>query len=346
MPSHRAPKVTGRATAAAATVVGVTAGTVALLPGTSQASPTQSLSQIKSEVQQLNNQAEQKTNAYDAAQEQYAQLQKKIDGLQAQITQEQSSLDTLESTMGLQAAAQYRNGGISPTLQLALNSSPEKYLSQAGFESQQADQEAMLMRTISQEKAQLLQDRMTASNALAQQQVVLNQAKSALDGIKATLAQKKQIMNQLTAAQQQQVNSAGGTTSYSGTLPAASGRAGAAVAYAESKVGDPYVYGAAGPGSFDCSGLTSAAWAYAGVTIPRTSEGQFSGLQRFYNASQLQPGDLVFFEGDPPGHVAIYVGNDEVIHAPHTGTVVQYASLNPSSPNYIYMSVVGYARVG
>ena len=53
---------------------------------------------------------------------------------------------------------------------------------------------------------------------------------------------------------------------------------------------------------------------------------------------------LVFFEGDPPGHVAIYVGNDMIVHAPHTGTVVQYASLDPKASDYIYMSVVGSAR--
>jgi cell wall-associated NlpC family hydrolase len=345
MASHRAPKVSGRATAAAATVVGVTAGTVALLPGTSQASPTQSLSQVKAEVQQLNNEAEQKTNAYDAAQEQYAQLQKKIDGLQAQITQEQSALDTLESTMGLQAAAQYRSGGISPTLQLALNASPEKYLSQAGIASQQADQEAVLMRTISQEKAQLLQDKKNESSALQQQQAVLDQAKTAKQAVDQKLAERKALMSTLTAAQQQQVNSAGGTTSYTGSLPGASGRAALAVAYAKSKLGDSYVYGSTGPSTFDCSGLTSAAWAYAGVTIPRTSEEQYYGLPRFYSASQLQPGDLIYFEGNPPGHVAIYVGNGMYIHAPHTGTVVQYGSIDPSSPYYGYMTVVAYGRV-
>ncbi len=248
--------------------------------------------------------------------------------------------------MGLQAAAAYRTGGISPTLQLALNSSPDKYLSQAGIESQQAAQEAVLMRSVAQEKAQLALDKKFAAEALAQQQQVLAQAQTAKSQVESKLSQKKQLMSTLTAAQQEQVNSAGGTTSYSGVLPSVSGRAGAAVAYAKSKLGDPYVWGATGPDSFDCSGLTSAAWAYAGVQIPRTSEEQYSGLSRFYSASQLQPGDLIFFEGNPPGHVAIYVGGGMYIHAPHSGTVVQYGSLDPGSQYYGYMSVTGYARVG
>jgi len=347
MASHRAPKVTGRVTTTAATVVGVTAGTVALLPGTSQASPTPSLDQVKTQVQQLNSQAEQATNQYDAAKEQYAKLQQKVDGLQAQIIQEQATLSTLQTSMGLQAAAAYRTGGISPTLQLALNSSPDKYLSQAGIESQQADQEAVLMRSVAQDKAQLALDKKFAADALAQQQQVLNQAATAKKTVESKLAEKKQLESTLTAQQQAVVNDTGGTTNYSPTkLPSASGRAAVAVAYAESKIGDPYVWGATGPNAFDCSGLSSAAWAAAGVQIPRTSEEQFYGLNRFYSASQLQPGDLVFFEGDPPGHVAIYVGGGMVIHAPNSSTVVQYASLDPSSPHYIYMSVVGYARVG
>lgn len=351
MASHRAPKVSGRVTTTAATVVGVTAGTVALLPGTSQASPTPSLDQVKTQVQQLNTQAEQATNQYDAAKEQYAKLQQKVDGLQAQIVQEQATLSTLQTSMGLQAAAAYRTGGISPTLQLALNSSPDKYLSQAGLESQQADQEAVLMRSVAQDKAQLALDKKLASDALAQQQQVLNQASTARKVVETKLAAKKQLESTLTAQQQAVVNDTGGTTNYTPPpvvhtkLASASGRAGVAVAYAESKIGDPYVWGATGPNSFDCSGLSSAAWAAAGVQIPRTSEEQFYGLSRFYDSSQLQPGDLVFFEGDPPGHVAIYVGDDMVIHAPNSSTVVQYASLNPSSPHYIYMSVVGYARV-
>jgi cell wall-associated NlpC family hydrolase len=329
-------------------VVGVTAGTVALLPGTSQAAPTQTLSQVKAEVTQLNNQAELKANAYDAAQEQYAQLQKKISNLQAQITQEQAGLNSLEQSMGIQAAAQYRTGGISPALQLALSASPEKYLSQAGIATQQADQEATQLKTIAQEKAQLAADKKNAAAALAQQAAALQQAKDAKDQADALLAKRRQLLSTLTAQQQAVVNSAGGTTSYTGNvpLPSVSGRAGMAVAYAKSKVGDSYVWGATGPYTFDCSGFTFASWGAAGVVIPRTSEEQFAGLNRFYSASQLMPGDLIFFEGDPPGHVAIYVGNGMYIHAPHTGTVVQYGSIDPKSSYYGYMAVTGYARVG
>ena len=106
-----------------------------------------------------------------------------------------------------------------------------------------------------------------------------------------------------------------------------SGRAGAAFAAGQTKIGTPYVYGATGPSSFDCSGFTSWAYAQAGVSIPRTSESQANIGTRIYSQSDLQVGDLVFFFGDIH-HVGLYAGNGQVLHAPRTGTVVRYESMS------------------
>ena len=100
----------------------------------------------------------------------------------------------------------------------------------------------------------------------------------------------------------------------------ASGNAAAAIAYAFSKLGDPYVWGATGPDTFDCSGLTQAAWAAAGVAIPRDTYEQVAALPAV-SRSDLKPGDLLFFDGD--AHVAIYIGGGRLIDAPHTGAVVE-----------------------
>jgi peptidoglycan DL-endopeptidase CwlO len=108
-----------------------------------------------------------------------------------------------------------------------------------------------------------------------------------------------------------------------------------AVSTALAQLGKPYVWGAAGPSSFDCSGLTSYSWRAAGVTIPRTSSGQYSGLTRVSRA-QLQPGDLVF-EYSPVSHVSMYIGNNTIVEASRPGVPVRTASLSSRSP-------VGYAR--
>ncbi|MBM9466929.1 C40 family peptidase [Nakamurella leprariae] len=112
--------------------------------------------------------------------------------------------------------------------------------------------------------------------------------------------------------------------------PAGSSKAQAAVAAALSKVGSRYVYGAAGPNSFDCSGLTSWAWAQAGVTIPRTSRAQ-AGLPSV-PLSQLQPGDLVTYYS-PVSHVGMYIGNGQIVHASTSSKPVYVTTVAGGGPN-------------
>jgi cell wall-associated NlpC family hydrolase len=116
------------------------------------------------------------------------------------------------------------------------------------------------------------------------------------------------------------------------------GKGAVALAYAERQLGKPYSFGAEGPGAFDCSGLTSAAWRAAGVSIPRTSQAQSTGAGRAIAKADLQPGDLVFFYS-PVSHVAMYVGNGTVIHAPRPGKTVEYIKMK-------YMPYAGARRPG
>ncbi|GAA2909861.1 hypothetical protein GCM10020221_02270 [Streptomyces thioluteus] len=98
-----------------------------------------------------------------------------------------------------------------------------------------------------------------------------------------------------------------------------------AVDYAYQQLGKPYVWGAAGPASFDCSGLTSQAWAHAGSAIPRTSQEQWRSLPKV-PLDRLRPGDLVVYNRDAT-HVALYIGAGRVIQAPRPGTVVRVSPL-------------------
>lgn len=116
------------------------------------------------------------------------------------------------------------------------------------------------------------------------------------------------------------------------TVPNGSG-GGAAVAAAMTRLGDPYVWGAAGPNSFDCSGLTMWAWAHAGVSLPHYSGAQYAATTHI-PMSDLQPGDLVFF-ADPGEHEGMYIGNGQIIEAPHTGAVVR---IQPLYSQYVLAS--------
>ncbi|MFD3314969.1 NlpC/P60 family protein [Streptomyces sp. NPDC058694] len=120
--------------------------------------------------------------------------------------------------------------------------------------------------------------------------------------------------------------SAPGTSGTSGSDSAAStAKAGKALAFARAQVGKPYVWGASGPGSYDCSGLTQAAWKAAGVTLPRTTWDQVKAGTTV-SVNSAQPGDLVFFYDDI-SHVGIYVGDGMMIHAPKPGAYVREESI-------------------
>ena len=109
------------------------------------------------------------------------------------------------------------------------------------------------------------------------------------------------------------------------------------MAFAYAQLGKPYQWGATGPGSYDCSGLVQAAWAAAGVSIPRTTYAQWAALPHI-STSALEPGDLLYFDG--VGHVAIYVGGGDIIDAPQTGMDVQKIPLS----GWYESTLVGAAR--
>lgn len=125
-------------------------------------------------------------------------------------------------------------------------------------------------------------------------------------------------------------------SSYTGSIPSVSGSAGVAVRYAFNAVGKPYSYGADGPGSYDCSGLTSAAWRAAGKSLPHNAAAQYSATTRI-SKSELQPGDLVFYRS--LGHVGLYVGDGMIIDASRAGQPVKHRTMNIMTP-------YGYGRIG
>jgi cell wall-associated NlpC family hydrolase len=337
MPSHRAPKLSPRKASAVA-LVGVAAGSTLLMQGSAHA---ETLSQAKADYNTKMQQSEAATEAYNAANEQAAKLQAKINSLQAQISTATAEMSSLQRTMGLQAAQQYENAGMSSTLELALESSPETYLNKALASNEISQKEAQLLKQLATDKAQIAADQKLAQTELTQQQAAVATAQKQKTAALAAASQAKSVISTLSAAQQATITSGGGSTTNTVKVVASNSRAATAVAYAESKLGDSYVYAASGPTTFDCSGLTMAAWAAAGVTLPHNAAEQMSVTQSV-SESQAQPGDLVFFYDSPGyvGHVGIYLGNGMLIDAPHTGAWVREISLSN-----IGMQVAGFGRV-
>ena len=327
--THRASKKTITAPRAAVTLATATVGSIALVPGLAHADPNANLNDVKNQVNSLHEQAEKASEAYDQAAGNLAALQHKVDQIQARITAEQTHLTTAQSSLGSLAAAQYRAGGVDSSLELMLSAAPDSFLQQATAMTEVSSHSADAMKTAAEIKRQLDQDKAEASSDLQQLQKTRDQMAANKADIDAKQKQAQALLDSLTPTQrtqyvqQQDQQNQQNQKPPSGLPVPTNARAAAAVAYAEAQVGKPYVYGAAGPRSFDCSGLTMAAWAVAGVSMSHSSSDQAYEFPRVSEAD-AQPGDLFIYYGSLH-HVGIYVGHGTVVHAPYPGTTVQYA---------------------
>ncbi|WP_225096772.1 NlpC/P60 family protein [Streptomyces sp. CoH27] len=280
----------------------------------------------RAEVDRLYQEAEQATQAFDKAEEQADSLRREVQGAQDHMARQQQRINTLREHLGSLAGAQYRAGGIDPAVALLFSDDPDDYLDKASTLDRITTQQAGQLRELRSALRELAQERAEAAGKLAE----LDKSRKAVAVHKKTVEQKlakaRQLIDSLPAAARAAYDRASRDTR--ADLPDLSGvvapdaRAAAAVAAAQSALGRPYVWGANGPSGFDCSGLMQWSYAHAGIHLPRTSQEQrFAG--RHVPLSQARPGDLVVYRSDA-SHVAMYVGNGQVIHAPYPGAAVRY----------------------
>ncbi|MFF7213499.1 NlpC/P60 family protein [Streptomyces sp. NPDC008238] len=331
MASHRRPKQASRTRVTVLTATAAAA--VALSAQAAQAAPAKpSVKSVKAKVDGLYEQAEQATEKFNGAKEKQEKLQKQVEDVQDEVARQQAELNDLQDDLGTLASAQYRSGGIDPSLQLFLSSDPDTYLDKASTLDQLSTKQAEALRQIAEKKRTLNQQKAEAASKLNELDETRTELGKKKKEVQAKLAEAQKLLNSLTAAQRASLAAADARANRTnervdlGNDTPASSLAAAALAAAKTKIGSPYVYGATGPSSFDCSGLTSWAYAQAGAGIPRTSQAQANAGTRL-SMSQLAPGDLVIFYGDQH-HVGLYAGNGMVLHAPRTGTVVRYESIN------------------
>jgi cell wall-associated NlpC family hydrolase len=334
-PKHLASTTQFRRAAVLAAAIATATG-AAVYVGTSgagaAAAPT--IGQVKSQVNSLQAKMDKLDEQYDAANQDYSSAQSRLAQVDKQATSAQARYDAARSQLAQVAVSMYENADQTSILGLLNAGNPTTVLSQASLVLEVAgthNQQATQFLTAANELASIRDQRQRTEQGVVQIRAQLTAQKTSLHKL---LNTSQATLDSLTAAQQAQVNQStlGGTnstgqtsTGQTGTTPVAytgptTTQADKAVAYAYAQIGKPYEWGATGPDSFDCSGLVMAAWASAGLTIPRDTYEQWAGLPHI-PVSQMQPGDLIIYDGE--GHVAMYVGNGYIIDAPHTGADVE-----------------------
>jgi cell wall-associated NlpC family hydrolase len=319
---------------AAATMTGVIA-----FAGPASADPTPTSAQVQEQVNQLHREVGKATDVYNGVQEKIEKLQKESNATQDRVAEEQASMNALRDQIGIIAAEHYRTGGIPPELQLALSGDPAEYLKRASMLDQLDAQQATRLQQLAAQSRMLQQDRSEASSQLAELDKLRKELNENKTAIQEKLNKAQQLLNTVSAAERQAIldsndhsnertedRSSRDTSRTELPNVPASERAAKAIAFARNQIGKPYGWGKAGPSSFDCSGLTQQAWAAAGVKLSRTTWDQVNDGPRVAK-SQLQPGDLVFFNSDNT-HVGLYIGDGMMIHAPRTGQNIKIAPIS------------------
>lgn len=308
-----------------ALTIGALAASTLLLGAPAAAEPTSE--QVTRQIEQASNELEDVIEAYNGIGESLKQTQAQATEVTARVNELQGQLDLAYQGVRSLAAAAYRGSGGLSTLSMFLSAgSADGMVDQAATlkyvnRSQQRDitRYLGLKGKLDDERKRL--DGLAKDQSSQQSQLASRKTKIETD-IRDLEALKRRLNVPPPTAPARDARQ-------SSPPPSVSGAAGAAVSYAYAHLGAPYVYGAEGPSSFDCSGLTTAAWRQAGVRLPHNAAQQWNATAHISRPS-LQPGDLVFYRG--LGHVAIYVGGNQVIHAPQTGDVVKLAPVDMMAP--------------
>ncbi|MEU6809127.1 NlpC/P60 family protein [Streptomyces sp. NPDC046831] len=342
MAAHRRPhrRPLGGSTARTAVTVALAgAATAAGFGGTGHADPQPTPEQVKARVDGLYREAEAATEKYNGAKESADAAERRLRTLRDRAARTEQELNSAREALGSVAAAQYREGGLDPTLRLMLSDDPGRYLDGAALAERAGDRRAAAVARVRGYLREIERLRGTArveSASLRSRQAELERHKKTVTG---KLGEARRLLARLSAGQRAAIGrdgdpgrstrAVGGTRDGLGTPGSAQAptpRAAAAVAYAYQKLGSPYVWGATGPDAFDCSGLVQAAYRSAGVALPRTTYAQI-GAGRRVSRSDLLSGDLVFFYSGV-SHVGIYVGDGLMIHAPNPSAPVRVAPID------------------
>ncbi|WP_068922567.1 C40 family peptidase [Planobispora rosea] len=315
------PKRSGRVSLAAG--LALAAILLPALPvGDAFAEPKPTIAEAKKKLARLNEEADKIVEKYNQAGEKWKRAKKKYQKLNGELTRQNEKVAGLREDLVSVAVSTYQMGGVTGWQGMVSQPDPSTLLRGLAAADQLSASRAESVRAFDRATEELRVSRDKAKVALAE-----------ADRTRDELAEEKAKADKMVRAQTKLLRELGAFRAGNPDSPGivytgpASGNGREALEFAFAQVGKPYQYGGTGPGGWDCSGLTQAAWRAAGVSIPRTTWEQWSwGASRRVSLDELQPGDLIFSEG--LGHVSLYVGNGQIVHAPQTGDVVKVVSLS------------------
>ncbi|MEU1850274.1 NlpC/P60 family protein [Streptomyces sp. NPDC019990] len=297
--------------------------------------PGKDLEAVRDRLDKLYRAAARATDEYNAAEEKADRQSAQIAELAEKIVKGKERLARLKNRAGAAAAAQYRGGGLPPEAHLMLSDDPQEFLDRAGRVRQGQHAAKGLLGELARAQQDLEQYAKDASAQWKKLEAGRKAKATAQKKIEKQIAQAEKLESELRKEDQERLAELEKEAAHkaqtawldSGILDEITGKASAqgkkAVAYATAQIDKPYRWAAEGPKSYDCSGLTSQAWISAGRGIPRTSQEQWKRL-RHIDVRDMRPGDLIIYFDDA-SHVAMYVGDGAIVHAPRPGRTVTLA---------------------
>jgi len=304
----------------AASLAAVTATLALAVPGGISAAqvvaPKPDLKTLVAQAKQLEFEINSLSEQYDGLRIQLTRAKANAKIAQQAASRGQAALAVGQQAIAQLAAANYMNSGLDPTFQALTTGDPGQFLSQASAIAEMDQSSGVMVSTLSHQVEQALRDKETAQQQIA----AVNALENQMNGKKKLILAKIDKVN--SAAMKQAMDIFEQTGQYPKvTIPTANTVGAQALQAAISRLGYPYIWGAAGPTSFDCSGLVMWAYQQVGISLPHFTVSQYnSGVH--VSRADLEPGDLVFFFSNI-SHVGMYIGNGMMIDAPNSGEDVK-----------------------
>ncbi len=317
----------------------VLAALVLVVPTSATAAPDitpPTTASVTAQLDKLASQTEALTEQFNAAQLEVDRQQAAVTSAQRKAAAAAATFAAARVQFAQLSVARYESGTVSQTGAILTSRSGQSYLDALATQDMLAMHTADVVARLNGAKAHADAANQAARRLLSAARATRDALTKRRDRVIADTAKFQALLATLTAAQQQAYNSRN-APSQAQIVAAYQVHAGTAAAqravnFAIAQVGKPYVWGAAGPDSYDCSGLTMAAWAHGGVSLPHSSEAQYN-YGTHVGFSALQPGDLVFLYSDIH-HVEIYVGNGLAVSAPQPGENVKFVRVADDMADY------------